>query len=144
MSLKDSTKQEIVAHLKRIYDSPAWHQKEKLKTYIEKLEKEYIPQQRTNSQNASLHLLFQLTANALNDGGFSVQKVLEHKSVDIPWSLESVKELLWRPVQIAVTNKESTTELDKTEERDLIYDVLNRHLSEKIGLSLPEFPHNEY
>lgn len=58
--------------------------------------------------------------------------------VDIPWSAETVKDLLWRPIQIAMFNKESTTELD-THEVSEVHAVLNRHLSEKFGISVP-FP----
>lgn len=93
---------------------------------------------RTLSQNNSLHLWFEQLAEALNDAGYSVQLVLKEK-MELDWSKESIKELLWRPAQRAILGKHSTTELDKHEDISLIYDHLNRHLGEKFHLHVP-FP----
>ncbi len=96
--------------------------------------------QRTTLQNKSLHKYFELLATALNDAGYNVQTTLRH-DVEIPWSPELVKELLWRPVQEAVTDKHSTTELDRLEPGQ-VYEVLNLHLGQKLGIHVP-FPCEE-
>lgn len=91
---------------------------------------------RTQQQNRALHLYFTMLAEALNDSGLDMRKVLK-PGVEIPWTGRSVKEFLWRPVQTAQLGKDSTTELT-TGEIDLIFDTLNRHLA-KFGVHVP-FP----
>lgn len=91
--------------------------------------------QRTPLQNKSLHKYYALLSVALNEAGLDVQKTLRH-DVEIPWNETLVKELIWRPVQEAMTDKYSTTELDRVEPSQ-IYEVLNRHLSEKFGIHVP-------
>lgn len=93
---------------------------------------------RTSQQNRSLHLYCELLANALNDAGYEMKAVLAVKQVDVPWSPERVKEVLWRPIQIAMTGKHSTTELNRVEPGK-IYEVLNRHIAQNFGVSVP-FP----
>ena len=95
---------------------------------------------RTPLQNASLHKYFDLLAEALNDAGQDMRRTLK-ESVDIPWSKDSVKDHLWRPIQEAMTSKESTTELE-THEVSEVYQVLNRHTGEKLGVTVP-FPTEE-
>ena len=99
------------------------------------LEKKYP--QRTNQQNKALHVLYQLLANTLNDNGLDMRKTLKPE-IDIPWSPASVKEYLWRPIQKAQLNKQSTTELT-TKEIDEVFDTINKHLGEKFGLTI-DFP----
>ena len=93
--------------------------------------------QRTLRQNNSLHKYFELVANALNDGGWDVQMVIKHQ-MDIPWSPIMVKELIWRGAQKVHLKKESTADLT-TREIDIVYDIVNRYLAEKFGITEP-FP----
>ena len=93
--------------------------------------------QRTEQQNKALHVLFTLLANTLNDAGLDMRKVLK-PTVDIPWTTQTVKDQLWRPVQQAMLGKESTTELSTTD-IDKVFDVINRHLGEKFGIH-EDFP----
>ena len=88
--------------------------------------------QRTSAQNASLHLFCQMLAEALNDAGFDMKKTLKPE-IDIPWTMESVKQNLWKPVQLTVIDKKSTTEA-LTAEYGKVYEVLMRHLSERLGI----------
>lgn len=78
-----------------------------------------------------------LLSDALNEGGFTIQEVLEH-SVGRDWTQDTVKELLWRAIQIPMTDKKSTTELDRDEVGE-IYETLNRHTSDIFGIGIP-FP----
>ena len=86
----------------------------------------------TPSQRGALHLYFRRLAEALNDAGLDARKTLKPE-LEIPWTEAMIKDLLWRPIQVAMTGKHSTTELDKIEPGD-IYSVLDRHLGEKFGL----------
>lgn len=94
-------------------------------------------QKRTDAQNRALHLYFTLIADTLNDAGLDMRKVLK-PGVDIPWSTDTVKEYLWRPIQKLQLRKESTTQLI-TKEIDKVFDTLNRHLGEKFGIH-EDFP----
>lgn len=97
---------------------------------------------RTNLQNRALHLFYTLLADALNNAGLDMKVVLR-PSVSIPWTKESVKEHLWKPIQNALYGKVSTTELDKSQEIDRVHEVLMRHISEKFHLEYIDFPHEE-
>jgi len=87
------------------------------------------PQQRTYLQNNAIHQYYRLLANAFNDAGFTVEKTLS-KPLDMSWSDALVKELIWRPVMLALTNKSSTTELI-TSEVSIIYEEINNYTALK-------------
>ena len=129
---------------------------------------------RSLKQNSSIHKLFSLTADALNDAGYSVNTVLNRRKleainkvfewgfsklalvpnadkvlqkmkdrivaneeVELTWTMQLVKDVLWRPLQIHQTQKESTTKLTK-EEIDKVYELFNMVLS-RYGIHVP-FP----
>lgn len=97
---------------------------------------------RTDKQNAALHLFFRQVAEALNHEGYDVRVVLQviaEGGVDMMWSGELVKELLWRKIQRKYTGKHSTTELDSTGDITEIYDSLNKFLGENFYVHVP-FP----
>ena len=102
---------------------------------------EEIESKRSGQQNRSLHLYFNLLADEFNNAGYSVQIVLKEK-IDLDWTTEMVKDLLWRPAQEAILKKKSTTELKKTEDIDKVWEHLNRHISQKFGIHVP-FPHQD-
>ena len=92
---------------------------------------------RTPQQNKSLHKYCELLAEALNDAGLDMRTVLKPE-VGIPWTKESVKKQLWKPIQEAMYEKESTTQMD-TKEPSEIYKVLDRHTASKMGIHV-EWP----
>lgn len=92
-------------------------------------------EQRTLQQNKALHKYFELLADELNDVGLDMKKVI---TVDVPWSPETIKEWIWKPVQRAQLLKESTTEMT-TAEVNKVYETVNRLMAEKFGVSVP-FP----
>jgi len=98
---------------------------------------------RTIKQNKSLHKYCELLAESLNEAGLDMKKVLK-PGIDIPWTKESVKKHLWKPIQEVMLDKESTAEMD-TKDPSEIYQVLDRHISEKFGVHIP-WPNrdNEY
>lgn len=94
--------------------------------------------QRTLTQNRALHLFCQWLADTLNDAGLDMRKTLRD-DVEVPWTQASVKEYLWRPIQLAMTDKQSTTEITTVEPTD-IHAVLSRHLGQRLGIQCPEWP----
>lgn len=110
----------------------AWHENHYL------IVKVRAGKQRTLTQNRALHLFLGMLADELNAGGFDMRRVLKH-DVDIPWSTETCKEFLWKPLQAVLLNKKSTTEADRTEYTQ-VHQLLSRHLGEKLGVSVPEWP----
>lgn len=95
-------------------------------------------EKRTSTQNKALHKYFELLAEELNDAGLDLKEVIK---VDIPWSSDTVKQWLWKPVQKAQLLKESTTELT-TAEVNKVYETINRLMAEKFNLHVP-FPSDE-
>ena len=90
---------------------------------------------RTLQQNRALHKYFSMLSEAFNEQGQTVPKVLK---IETKWDTESVKNMLWRPIQKSITKKTSTTQLSK-DEVNKIYDVLSQALSERLGIYVP-FP----
>ena len=90
--------------------------------------------QRTNLQNAALHKYLSLLAEELNNAGLDMKKALKPE-VDIPWTTDSAKEYLWRPVQKAITKQDSSTK-PSTKDYVHIYEVLSRHMVDKFGINV--------
>lgn len=114
----------------------------KLKKYLETLrdgkytvEIKRYTSKRTSQQNRALHLYFRLLAEALNDAGFDMKKTIK-KDLDIPWTETTIKEYLWRPVQLTYLRKESTTKLNSNEV-DKVYDIINREIGQRTGVTIP-------
>jgi len=96
--------------------------------------------QRTTQQNRAVHKYFALLAETLNEAGLDMRQTLK-PDVDIPWTPLNIKTYLWKPIQLAQLHKESTADLT-TDEVNKVYEVLNRHLGEKLGVHV-EFPSSE-
>lgn len=95
---------------------------------------------RTLQQSKALHLYFTQLAEMLNDAGLDMRKVLK-PSISIPWTPQTIKENLWKPVMEFQLQKSSTTEMT-TKDIDEVYDVINKHIGEQFGISI-EFPSQE-
>ena len=98
-------------------------------------------QSRSLSQNKALWLWFTMVAETLNDGGMDIRTFIREE-IEIPWSKDSVHELLWIKLQIAMTGKKSTTKIN-TQEINKIMDVIIRTAGER-SVELPPFPSFEY
>jgi hypothetical protein len=81
---------------------------------------------RTIQQNKAIHVYFQLLSEALNEAGCDMRTVIRQE-VDIPWTPQTVKDYLWRPIQKAYLQEKSTTRL-KRKDIDKVYDILNLSL----------------
>lgn len=90
---------------------------------------------RTNLQNRSMHKYFSLLASQLNEHGFDMQLVLS-QDISVPWTAALVKELIWRPVQLAKTEESSTAKQARASYSE-IYDVINRYIGERFGVYVP-------
>ena len=90
-----------------------------------------------------MHLLFSQIADELNAQGLTVQEVLKSFTMEIDWTPERVKSIIWKSAQKPITKKESTANLDKVEV-DQIYEHVNRFLSQPgIAIHIP-FPSEEH
>jgi len=119
-------------------------QKEEMHHYLEEGELYIITVKRakpkalrTLVQNSSMWLYFRKLADALNDAGWDMRKLLKPE-VEIPWNKDTVCEHLWRPIQKPITGKESTKKLE-TKEVGEVYNVLSKLLAERTGITTP-FP----
>ena len=92
---------------------------------------------RTLKQNNAIHKYCAMLAEQFGERGLDMRAVLKPE-VEIPWTTESVKNHIWRPIQEIMTDIESTTDLS-TKDVDAIYQVVARHLASKHGISVP-FP----
>ena len=123
----DKSLDDLIQHLRDLYDKHKY-----LRIGVK------TGKQRSNTQNAAIHVYCELLAQAFNDAGLDMVTVLS-EGAEIPWSMHKVKEDIWRKVQLAVVDKKSTTQLDRWGEIDQIYDVINRHVSSTFGIFVP-FP----
>lgn len=98
---------------------------------------ETTEKKRTILQNKALHVLFGLMAKQLNDAGYDMRKTLKPE-IEIPWSKDSIKEYIWKPIMKAQIDKTSTTQMT-TKEVSEIAETIMRHFGEKFGLDIP-FP----
>jgi hypothetical protein len=96
--------------------------------------------QRTGLQNKSLHLYCTNLANALNDAGLDMKKTLKPE-IEIPWTCQSVKDHLYKPILKSLTGKDSTIDMD-TKDPSIVYEILNRFMGEKHGITV-QWPDKE-
>ena len=93
---------------------------------------------RTTKQRKSIQLYCKQLAERFNDAGLDMKAVLAVKEVSVPWSMETVKDILWRGIQLPMFGFTSTTKLE-TDQVSKVYDTLNKHTGEKLGVSM-DFP----
>ena len=84
---------------------------------------------RTYRQNRAIHLLFRRIATALNEAGFEIPHPFKPE-LEIPWSEESVKDLLYRPIIESYFKIERSSLLDTaqlSESMEILIDAVNRN-----------------
>nr|BAR33282.1 hypothetical protein [uncultured Mediterranean phage uvMED] len=130
----DRSLDNFIAHAKKLYDD---------KKYI--TFKWNAGRQRSELQNRAIHVFCREIAESLNNAGIERETSIKIKSnvlknvVDVPWSMELVKDLIWRPVQLAkYPEKESTVKLERAEVSD-VAEIIIKHLGENFGIYVP-FP----
>jgi len=96
-----------------------------------------LPKARTTAQNKALRVYLGLVASALNEKGFTVNKVVGW-SKTLLWDPDFVMMIIWRRCQVKLTGKLSTTEPTK-DEYYMIYEYIAKRLVNKFGINIP-FP----
>ena len=96
---------------------------------------------RTTKQNSALHLLFTIISSQLNEMGLEFNYIgLSGKNLSLRHTPHLVKEMVWKPLQRALFDIESTTKLN-TEQINEIVDVLTKFFAER-GIVI-QFPSKE-
>ena len=90
-----------------------------------------LPHKRSSQQNKSLHVLFQNISFELNRIGMEfTYNGIKGMEIQTTYTPEIVKEFIWRPLQKAMLDKESTTKLT-TSDINAIFEILGRYFAEK-------------
>lgn len=97
---------------------------------------------RTEAQNNAIHKYFEMVSTSLTEKGLTFDLKIGGKIVKLDWTPNLVKEAMWKPIMKALVGKSSTTQMDKVEDINKIYDHINKFLSENFQLHVP-FPHEE-
>jgi len=87
---------------------------------------------RTLKQNNSLHAYCQDLADAFNDAGILPQHFFR-KGFKIKWTMDMIKENIWKPVQKAITKNAKTSKATKAQIIET-YDVINLEIGERYGI----------
>lgn len=96
---------------------------------------------RTVKANRALHLYFSMMATHLNDLGLEFRfDGLNIGSISMMYTPELVKEVVWRPIQVALHGYKSTTDLNAREMNEII-DVIMKFFGER-GVYV-EFPNKK-
>jgi len=98
--------------------------------------------QRTNQQRKAIEVFCAQLADVLNDSGMDMQAVFDVKEVSVPWSQERVKDVLFRPIMAALLGISSTVDLERAD-CSRVHNVLCKNLSEKLGITCPDWPRKE-
>jgi len=83
-------------------------------------------QQRTLTQGKAIHLYCDMLAYDLTSKEFDIRKTLR-VDFQIPWDKDSVKKLMWHPVQKSLFGTESTAQL-ATDQVSKVYDAIRKHI----------------
>lgn len=91
---------------------------------------------RSNAQNASIHLYMTQWSNQLNNAGYTFTNAL---GLEIPFTMELIKESIWKPTQKELFNIKSTTKLT-TEMINQMIDVFSLNFGKRgIYVEFPSF-----
>ena len=86
---------------------------------------------RTTRQNKALHLYYTIIANELNELGHEFRyEGLKGGVIELRYTTNIVKEFIWRPIQIALFDIQSTTKIN-TKQMNEIIDVLSKYFGER-------------
>ena len=117
-----SNKEEITSLMQKISDliskEAMTEVKEKRKT-------------RSLLQNRALHLYFKFISDELNNLGLEfTYQGLNISNLSTRYTEKIVKDFIWRPIQIALFDVESTTKID-TKQMNEVIDVITKYFAEK-------------
>ena len=90
---------------------------------------------RTALQRKAIQVYCRLLAGRFNDAGLDMVTVLKEKETEVSWTMESVKDVIWRGIQDALfPDKPSTTQLE-THEVTKVYEQIARHMATKFDIN---------
>lgn len=92
---------------------------------------------RTGQQNSAIHLFCHKGATKLNETGQTFTMVVDGFEVELQYSMTLFKNKIWRPIQMALFDKESTTELTRKEVSEVAKPIIA--MLAKMDINLP-FP----
>ncbi len=96
---------------------------------------------RSTKQNSALHLLFTIISSQLNEMGIDFQYFgLKGQQLSMRHTPHLVKEMVWKPIQMALFDIKSTTKINTTQINEIV-DVLTNFFGER-GIVI-EFPSRE-
>lgn len=84
-----------------------------------------------------MHKWFKEVSDMFNEHGIDMRTFIR-EGIDIPFTPETIKSHLWKPIQEAYMQEKSTTRL-KRKDVSAVYDILNKVIAERTGLHIP-FP----
>lgn len=93
---------------------------------------------RSLKQNSAIHLWCTKISTSLNSEDITIEKVIK---ITTKWTMNLVKEMLFKSVVKSLYAKDSTTKLNKNE-FELIIDTLILAMAQK-GVTIPDFPNRE-
>ena len=96
---------------------------------------------RTSSQNSAMHLWYTQVADECIKNGVDAKLVMS-KVIRMDMTPEFIK-TMWKTLQRALFETESTTQLKKTGQIDKVYDHFVRFFADEFQIELPPFPHDE-
>ena len=103
-----------------------------------KFELKKLSNSRTSQQNRALHLFCSFVSNELNELGLEFHHPsLITEGFTTRYTMDIVKNNVWRPIQIALFDKVSTKDLD-TKQMNEIIDVITKFFGDR-GVNI-EFP----
>jgi len=111
---------------------------QKLLTDKKTIKLEVVRKKRTTAQNRALHLWFTLIAQELNNIGMTFEyRGIKQLELNVPYTLEIVKDFIYKPIIKSMYKLDSTTKLTSQQINE-VFDVVNLALA-KYDIHLP-FP----
>ena len=98
--------------------------------------------QRTDQQRKAIEVFCKMLADTLNEAGFDMQAVFAVKQVSVPWSQETAKDALFKPIAKALFSVNSTVNLERGD-CWRVHEVLCRQLATSLGVTCPDWPSKE-
>ena len=88
-----------------------------------------------------MHKYWRMFAQDMTDAGYTDLRDFLTKPFEIPILKDTVEHMIWKRVQLALTGKEHSSDLEP-HEVNLVYQHVSHYLSERHDLSTP-FPSKE-
>jgi len=96
----------------------------------------------TPNQKGAMYIWLRDLAVILNDAGLErvvIMEELAKHGIELPWTRDSAKELLWKPILKVQAQKESTEDQSTTNPSEISM-IISRRLSERYGVTCPPWP----